>query len=74
MAEQRYQTNAAALAFIDLSERFEFADLLTVEAVQTLYPYMQRARDEDLAGGNDLSNLCAMMRAYLQSFGIAVEL
>lgn len=71
---EKYQTNAAALAFIDLSERFAFADLMTVETVETLYPYIRQARDEDLAGGNDLANLCAMMRAYLQSFGIEVDL
>lgn len=73
MAEACY-TNSAALAFIDLSERFAFADLLTVETVEALYPYICRARDEDLAGGNELANLCAMMRAYLQSIGISVEI
>lgn len=73
MAE-KCQTNAAASVFMDLSERFAFADMLSIETVEALYPYIRQARDEDLAGNEELSTLCAMMRAHLQHFDISVEL
>lgn len=46
------------------------------ETLQALFPYVVRAIDEDLIGGevfNELTNLRSGMRAHLQHFKIDVD-